>query len=136
MAALVSALESVGFYVPGVEDILSGRMRTLQIIHQETVMQADLILSGEDSWDTVKFERRRLEGDLYFISPEDIVLSKLLWRKRSRSETPCSETEWRDILGVLKVQRERLDLEYLREWADSLAMSDDLTQAFREADVG
>ncbi len=131
MATLISALETAGFYVPGVEDIISGRMRTLQIIHQETVMQADLILSGEESWDTVKFERRRLEGELYFISPEDIVLSKLLWRRRSRSET-----QWRDILGVLKVQGERLDLKYLREWANRLAVSEDLAQAFREAGVG
>ena len=78
----------------------------------------------------IKFERRRLETGLYFISPEDIVLSKLLWRRQLRSEA-----QWRDVLGVLKVQRERLDFEHLREWANRLSVSDELDQAFREADV-
>ena len=72
----------------------------------------------------------RLETGLYFISSEDTVLIKLLWRRQLRSET-----QWRDVLGVLKVQRERLDFEHLREWANRLSVSDELDQAFREADV-
>ena len=77
---LVPVLESVGFYVPGIEDVVSGRMNTLQIIHQQTLLQADLILAGTEPWDAIKFERRQIESGLYFASPEDIVLSKLLWR--------------------------------------------------------
>ena len=50
---LFSTLEAAGFYVPGVEDITSGRIRTLQIIHQETILQADLILTGEEDWDVM-----------------------------------------------------------------------------------
>lgn len=125
---LVVALEAVGFYVPGVEDVVSGRMNNLQIIHQETVLQADLVIPKTESWENLKFERRQLESGLYFISPEDIVLSKLLWRRRSQSEK-----QWRDVLGVLKVQGDRLDGEYMSQWANNLGLSNDLLQARREA---
>ena len=128
IAGLVGALEAVGFYVPGIEDVVTGRLSTLQIIHQETVLQADLMLSGTADYDRIKFQRRRLENGLYFISPEDIVLSKLKWRKTSQSEK-----QWRDVLGVLKVQGELLDLEYLRKWAVQLELSDDLALAYQEA---
>lgn len=125
---LVAALEAVGFYVPGVKGILSGRMNTLQIIHQETVLQADLVIAGTEAWEAIKFERRRLESDLYFISPEDIILSKLRWRIKSQSEK-----QWQDVLGVLKVQGELLIFDYLREWAENLDVTEALEQACQEA---
>lgn len=82
LTQLISALEAAGFYVPGVEEVLAGQTRTLQIIHQETFLQADLVLSGTDAFDMEKFRRRRRlsipnRGDFYFASPEDLILSKL-----------------------------------------------------------
>lgn len=127
---LVSILEAAGFYVPGVEDIISGRLNTLQIIHQQTILQADLILSSAAEWETLKFQRRRLENGIYFISPEDIILSKLQWRQKSQSEK-----QWRDVLGVLKVQRERLDFDYLNQWANHLDLAEALDQCMREAGI-
>jgi hypothetical protein len=40
--ALAQALEQAGFYVPGVEDVRAGRMRTLQITQVNTISRADL----------------------------------------------------------------------------------------------
>lgn len=125
---LVEALTREGFYVPGVEDIVSGRMRTLQIIHTESVLQADLVISGTDTWDLIKFDRRQLTDGLYFASPEDVILNKLRWRLKSQSEK-----QWRDVLGVLKVQGTGLDFDYLRNWARRLDLSGDLNQAIGEA---
>ena len=105
-------------------------MRTLQIVHQETILQADLIISGTEAWDVIQFERRRLEGGLYFISPKDIILNKLRWRLRSQSEK-----QWRDVMGILKVQGERLDFEYLWEWAGKLGLSDELERVCGEAGI-
>ncbi|MDG2615055.1 hypothetical protein P7L53_02245 [Thermoleptolyngbya sichuanensis XZ-Cy5] len=91
LTQLISALEAAGFYVPGVEEVLTRQTRTLQIIHQETILQADLVLSGADAFDMEKFRRRRRlsipnRGDFYFASPEDLILSKLQWRQSSQSE--------------------------------------------------
>ena len=44
-----------------------------------------------------------------------------------------SDRQWRDVLGVLKVQGDRLDRDYLRRMATELGVSDLLKQAFGEA---
>jgi hypothetical protein len=131
---LTNALGEAGFYVPGVDDVKSGRMRTLQITDMESISRADLVVAGTDEFDRLKFERRRViefEGTaLYFASPEDVILNKLRWRQRSGSEK-----QWRDVLGVLKVQTEKLDYGYLREWAERLGLADALDLAVTEAGI-
>ncbi|WP_205369433.1 hypothetical protein [Thermoleptolyngbya sp. PKUAC-SCTB121] len=133
LTQLISALEAAGFYVPGVEEVLTRQTRTLQIIHQETILQADLVLSGADAFDMEKFRRRRRlsipnRGDFYFASPEDLILSKLQWRQSSQSEK-----QWRDILGILKTQTDQLDIAYLQHWSAQLGVAADLEQAFQES---
>jgi hypothetical protein len=70
-------------------------------------------------------------GDAFWVvSPEDIVLMKLVWRRESRSEK-----QWRNALSVLKVQGHRLDWSYLRSWAGRLGVLEDLEQLAREARI-
>lgn len=130
---LVQCLEREGFYIPGVDDVRSGRLQTLSITHMESISRADLVLSGNSAFDQAKDDRKRLIelpgiGSVYFASPEDVVLSKLLWRGQSQSEK-----QWRDVLGILKVQGETLDFDYLSKWAGQLNLSNDLNQATYEA---
>jgi len=129
---LAEVLINHEFYVPGVEDVKSGRMKTLQITDIETISRADLLVAGTDEFEQLKFQRRRLIefGDtlLYFASPEDVILSKLRWRQYSGSDK-----QWRDVLGVLKVQGEKLDNSYLMEWAEQLGVINALNQAFLES---
>lgn len=132
---LAALLEQSGFYVPGIEDVLSGRMQTLQVTHIESIFRADLMIAGDKAWDQVQFERCRVismpgMSDLYFASPEDVVLNKLQWGKASQSEK-----QWRDVLGVLKVQGANLDFAYLLQWALQLGLEDDLGRAFVEAGI-
>ncbi len=131
---LSDALTEAGFYVPGIDDVKSGRMQTLQIIEMESISRADLVVAGTDEFERLKFTRRRViefEGTaLYFASPEDVILNKLRWRQRSGSEK-----QWRDVLGVLKVQAENLDYGYMRELAEQLGLIDALNQAVTESGV-
>ena len=132
---LVQRLETEGFYVPGVEDVRTGRLRALNITHQETIARADLMLAGESEFDRGQFRRRREisipgRGTLYLASPEDIVLSKLRWGAQSQSEK-----QWRDVLGILKVQQQNLDFDYLNQQAESLGLTQLLVQATTEAGV-
>ncbi len=125
---LVTALEADGFYVPDVDDAVSGRMNTLQITDQQTIERADLVIAGNDTWDAIKFNRRQLINKIYLASPEDVILNKLRWGKHSQSEK-----QWRDVLGVLKVQGTGLDTAYLHDWAQRLDLADDLDRAMAAA---
>jgi hypothetical protein len=44
-----------------------------------------------------------------------------------------SDRQWRDVLGVLKVQGDRLDRDYLRRMSTELGVTDLLERATEEA---
>lgn len=131
--AAIAALEESDFYVAGIEDVRSGQRNVLQIVHQATIARADLILARDTPFNRAQLQRRQaipLEGgrQLYYASPEDVVLSKLQWQRESQSEK-----QWRDILGILKVQSEAIDGDYLQDWATRLNVRGELQQAFTQA---
>jgi hypothetical protein len=64
------------------------------------------------------------------VSPEDVVLLKLEW---FRIGGEMSDRQWGDILGVLRVQGNRLDAAYLDHWAADLGVADLLAKARAEA---
>lgn len=126
-------LEAEGFYCPpgAVEDIQAGRGRVLSVTHMQLVLNADIVLDADTEFDRSKMERRRLEAigldeseRFWLASPEDVILAKLLWGRQSESEK-----QWRDVQGVLKVQGDTLDFDYLRSWAEQLDLSELLDQA-------
>lgn len=126
------------FYVdPGqVKEALRTR-RSFNVIHLEAFFKADLFILGARKFDCEQFSRRRLEPlesgaepQMYVASAEDVVLSKLEWYRLGGG---VSEQQWRDIIGVLKIQAGQLDLNYLRKWAAELRVSDLLASAFQEA---
>ena len=134
---LVTTLEAAGYYCPAgaVENVQRGRERMLNITHTETIANADLYVTDTSPFATSQMVRRQLlnvEGmpAFWVISPEDLVLQKLAWGRGSQSEK-----QWRDVLGILKLQAENLDYKYLTQWADNLGLLDFLSQAFSEAGI-
>lgn len=110
---------------------------SFNLIHFETLLKIDIFVTGQESYSQEVLRRRRKDTlaeepeniECHLASPEDVVLNKLRWF-RLGDET--SEQQWRDILGVLKVQAEALDIPYLRQWATELEILDLLERAFAD----
>ena len=68
------------------------------------------------------------EGDVH--PPEDILLQKLRWYRQGGE---ISDRQWRDIGGIVRVQGERLDREYLQRNAPILGVADLLARALGQA---
>lgn len=122
---LQATLEQAGYYVAGVDDVVAGRMKTIQITQIETISRADLMLADDSAYARAQFSRRRQysfpnenETAVYLASPEDIVISKLRWGLRSESEK-----QQRDVLAILKVQQGELDYQYIHYWAAEFDLS-------------
>ena len=106
------------------------------IIHFGTAFKIDLFILGPSQFEQQILLRSRIvrlgdsdEGDLCFVSPEDVILLKL----RQLNEPDANrEQQWDDIEGVLLVQGEALDLEYLETWARRLDLNGLLDRAFEE----
>ena len=93
------------------------------IIDPESAVKVDCWPLQTDDYSRVQFERRvrrTLAGQpVWMLAAEDVILSKLRWYRLSESERQLE-----DCIGVWKVQKDALDLDYLRRWAGRLALND------------
>lgn len=128
---LVSAL-SADFYVH--DDALRRAIRehgSANLIHQTTQIKVDLFVAGGTPLDRQQLERRQevtlAPGrTLHVHPPEDILLQKLSWYRKGGE---VSDRQWRDILGIVRVQGSRLDRPYLNLNAPILGVADLLARA-------
>ncbi len=135
VASFVLALG--GSFYADEERICDGvaRRASFNVIDLRNGFKADIYLAIRDAFSREQFARRQsieiAPGTwLPFASPEDVVLQKLRWFRLGGG---VSERQWLDALGVLKVQRDRIDLEYLTRWAGNLELSGLLHRALTEA---
>jgi hypothetical protein len=110
---------------------------SFNIIHRETMFKVDVFIPRPRPFLQSQLARARRQSFAFetevsakFASPEDAILSKLEWY---RMGSEVSERQWRDVLGVLKTRAGELDLDYLRQWAGELKVSDLLERALKEA---
>jgi hypothetical protein len=95
--------------------------------------KVDFWLLKTDPYEQQSFRRRRrlaaLGMELFVLSPEDVILSKLRWSKIGGSERQVE-----DAANVYEVQRAVLDMEYLLHWARVLEVEAELKQVEEQAE--
>lgn len=118
-----------------VQDALERRY-AFNIIHIETAYKIDFYpITDEDEMEITALARRLQidigAGKVWMASAEDVILAKLRWFRKGGE---VSEKQWRDVLGVLKVQGKNLDFTYLETMAARFHLADLLLRA--RADAG
>ena len=97
------------------------------MIHDQTGVKIDFVVRKSERYRKIEFDRRRkivVQGrELWLVSQEDLILSKLCWAKDSQSEI-----QLRDVKNLLN-DPGSLDLNYLGMWAKEL----DIDQMYAKA---
>ncbi len=97
------------------------------IIHNDWMVKADFIIRKNEAYRKEEFARRqKIKIDnmtISVVAAEDLILSKLVWGKRSQSEL-----QHRDVCQMISTASE-LDWKYIRNWASVLGVEDLLRKA-------
>ncbi len=137
IAPFVKALASAFYVDEGMIREALDRRGGFNLIHLETMFKVDVFVPKLRAFDREQMRRRARhvvvaepELAIYVATAEDTILAKLEWYRLGGG---VSERQWRDVIGVITVQAERLDTAYLRCWAPSLGVADLFEQALAEA---
>jgi len=139
VAPLVAALQGP-FYVDDVQIRSAIRRRSIfNVIHIRSANKVDVHVLEPSAFEASQLRRAvpappgpAGDAGLRIASAEDIVLQKLLWYRKSDGNL---DRQLRDVAGVLKLQRERLDLTYMRGWARELDLAELLEEQLRLAGI-
>ncbi|MBN1795897.1 MAG: hypothetical protein JW804_04430 [Sedimentisphaerales bacterium] len=132
LAKLIRSLGTGCYVSPEAAFEAMGLCSMFNVIDSELGWKADLIFLKKSPYHLAGFNRRvkaRVMGiDLWILSAEDVILSKLNWAKNTDSQL-----QYRDVLGVIKLQWDKLDWDYLRHWAKGLGVEKNLEKIVEEA---
>ncbi len=97
------------------------------VIFNKTCFKIDFIPVNEKiPYEMEKFKRRvrmKFEDmDICVISPEDLIISKLLWMKSAGG----SERQLEDCKSIFELNRESTDSVYMEKWARTLGIEAEL----------
>lgn len=93
------------------------------IIHPASGLKVDVMIPSDSEFNRSRMNRAvRLPSGadslVRFASAEDVIIKKLEYFREGGSEKHL-----RDIVGVLKVQRDRIDRDYITEWTTRLQLA-------------
>ena len=135
ISAFIKELQNE-FYLDGemIKDAVI-RQTSFNIIHRESMFKVDVFVPRPRRYLEMQFSRAQQESlssdpqmSAMVASPEDILLAKLEWYRMGGE---VSERQWRDVIGVLRVQAGVLDVDYLQRMARELEVADLLEQALK-----
>lgn len=90
------------------------------IIHNRLIFKVDFIIRKDSVYRDTEFQRRiRVKFDdafIWIVSPEDLIISKLIWAKDS-----LSELQLKDVKNLL-LSINNLDKDYLWDWVQKLKL--------------
>jgi len=108
-----------------VRDSIS-RKSMFNILHSQKIVKVDCVVRKDDEFQELAFSNRKkiqfTDFDVWTISREDLILSKMNWAKISKSEM-----QMRDVASIL---RNGYDKEYVDFWAEKLGTQDLLKECF------
>lgn len=101
------------------------------LLNNQTILKIDCVVLKGNEFDMNAFSRRQKvnyagEFDVWIISKEDLILSKLNWAKKSGSE--------RQMLDVASIVRNGFDKDYVEKWAKKLGVDELLRECFELLD--
>lgn len=122
LTQFVQSLPASDYHTDLEEAIDSLRRRgQFNVIDYATGWKVDFIIPPFEEFHVEEFERRQIieVGDLQLsvVSPEDIVVAKLLWAKAGQSERQLE-----DAATVVRFQSETLDRPYVESWVRRLEL--------------
>lgn len=133
------AAELAGEFYVDANLIRDAAMRgaSFNVIHLATMFKVDVFVATRDPMTQEEMRRRqehRLSPDdearAFFATAEDTVLQKLDWYRKGGE---ISERQWKDIIGVLRMQVGAVDVEYMKKWAAHLGVADLLGRALGDS---
>lgn len=123
--AFLAAFPSPEFYCSKEAALHAIRERfQFNILHPESGLKVDVIVPSDSEFDRARFQRKaRVPGgpafDVWLSSAEDVIIKKMEYYKEGGSEKHV-----RDILGVLRICREKVDRAYIDSWANRLGLTE------------
>jgi hypothetical protein len=101
------------------------------LIHNETATKVDIWMLEDTAFDRERFSRRVREVlrdvAVCISSPEDMIVVKLNWFKQTEILK-----HYEDALGIVLVQQDALDIEYIRGWCERLFLGELLDRLLGE----
>ena len=97
------------------------------LIYNQYVFKIDFIIKKSSEYQQGAFSRRKQvlieQSPMWFVSAEDLVISKLVWAKDSHSEM-----QLKDIRNLIETV-DNLDLKYIDNWVREFGLEQIYTEA-------
>jgi hypothetical protein len=122
LTRFIESLRAAEYHADLADALESLRRRSqFNVVDYATGWKIDFIIPPLDDFHMTEFERRRVVDAgglrLSVVSPEDVIIAKLLWAKAGESERQLA-----DAATVVRVQGALLDVRYVEEWIRKLQL--------------